>query len=103
MFTLSMVAMTSFVVMLYLLGVYAFSGVIDILRAFEAKNYGSSAWMLKLLGGLVYIVFAVVLLIIGFFVGNSALLVYGFCVSLVYSAVVRIITAFRKTAIVFIA
>ena len=36
------------------------------------------------------------------FLGNERLVEFIFCFSLVYSAVIRIITAFRRTAVIYI-
>ena len=41
-------------------------------------------------------------LILGVILGDKNILVYGFAISVVYAGVMRIITAFRKTAIVYI-
>ncbi len=87
----------------YLLAVFAFSGGIDILRALEAKRYGAPSWKLKLISGCVTIAAAAAIGIAGFCFGSPELAVYGYCVSLLYLAVVRLIAAFRKTAVIYIA
>ena len=47
-------------------------------------------------------IIAIALIIFGLFRGKMELLVYGYCVSLVYSAITRIIISLRRTAIVYI-
>lgn len=101
-FTASVSALDNFIVLIYLLVIYVFSGFIDIMRALEAKRVGSASWKLRLIGGIAGVVFAVLLVIIGIFAGNSSFLVYGYGISMVYSGVLRLIAAFRKTAIVYI-
>ena len=101
-FTMSMVSMSSVIILLYLLGVFAFTGFVDILRAFESKRVGSSIWKFKLLSGSVSVILAILMLILGVILGNKQILVYGFCISLVYAGVMRIVTAFRKTAVIYI-
>ena len=102
-FTSSIATMSDrFIVLVYLLVIYAFTGVVDVLRAVEAKNTGGSGWTLKLTRGIVSLSFVVALFIIGFIVGRSDIFVYGFCVSLAYSAVMQFVSAFRKTSIVYI-
>ncbi|MCR4604994.1 MAG: hypothetical protein K5639_03240 [Eubacterium sp.] len=102
-FTLSIPAMDNkLFVMIYLLGIYAFTGVVDMLRALEAKEAGSSGWRLKLGRGIGGLIFVVVLVIVGFIIGREDVFVYGYALSLAYSAVMRIIAAFRRTAIVYI-
>ena len=100
-FTGSVVSMSSFIILFYLLGIFAFTGLIDVLRAFEAKRVGG-AWKAKLISGSVSVIFALAMLIIGVILGNDDILVYGFGVSLIYAGAVRIYTAFRKTAVVYI-
>ena len=102
-FTSSITSMNSrFIVLLYLLVIYAFTGVVDVLRAMEAKQNGSAGWRLKLSRGIIGLTFTVALFVIGFIIGRTDIFVYGYCFSLVYSAVMRIVAAFRRTAIVYI-
>ena len=84
---------------LYLLAVYAFSGAIDILRALEAKKYQASSWKFSLVSGIISVVIAILCIV---FIGSTNMIVYLYSAGLIYSAIVRIVTAFRKTAIVYI-
>jgi hypothetical protein len=99
MFTMMMTDIPRIYVVLYLLAVYAFSGVVDILRALEAKKYQAPAWRLSLISGILNV--AVAILCVAF-IGSASMIVYLYCAGLIFSAVVRIVTAFRKTAIVYI-
>lgn len=87
---------------LYLLGLYAFSGGIDIMRALEARRFESPSWRFSLVSGIINIVLAVLALIAGVFLRSQNLLVYIFCLGMIYSSCARIVTAFRKTAVVYI-
>ena len=100
--TTTMISMSSLVIVFYLLGIYAFSGVVDILRGLDAKKNGAASWRFKLISGVLNVLFALALVIIGWFIGDTGILVYGYCISPAYSAVMRIINAFRKTEIVYI-
>jgi len=100
-FTGSLASMNSFIILFYLLGVFAFSGFIDVLRAFEAKRIGG-AWKYKLVSGCVSVLYAILMLILGVILGDKDILVYGFSSSLFYTGAVRIANAFRRTAIVYI-
>jgi uncharacterized membrane protein HdeD (DUF308 family) len=97
----TLMSVSSAMVIFYLLGIYAFTGGISVLRAFEAKKYGG-AWKLKLITGIIGLGLAVALVVLGFAFGLTQYLVYGFCLSIAYSAVVRIVSAFRPTAMVYI-
>lgn len=101
-FTVSMTTTDDYIILIYLLGIYLFSGLIDILRALEAKKLSAPSWKFKFTNGVIMICFAAVLIIFGLFRGKMELLVYGYCVSLVYSAITRIIISLRRTAIVYI-
>ena len=88
-------------VVLYLAAISGFSGVIGILRAFEAKGIGSH-WKLTFAHGAVNILFAVAVIVFGFVLKMPEQAVYVYVISLLYSAVMTIISAFRRTAIVYI-
>lgn len=98
-FTLTMTNVPHLYLILYMLGTHAFGGVINILRALEAKRNGAASWKLKTSQGIVNLIVAVLCL---FSLESTRLLVILYCLGLVYSAVVRIISAFRKNAIVYI-
>ena len=86
-------------ILLYLVGMQLFGGAIDILKFRETVKMGGSAWKLPLSQGMLSVVLAACCLL---FFGNNTLLVALYCVSLVYSAVIRILEAFRRTPIVYI-
>ena len=98
-FTASMVSTPRVYLILYLLCAHAFSGVVDILRGREAKSYGGKTWRLNIVHGAVNILVALACVV---FLRSTDILVYIYCAGLIYSALVRIVTALRKTAIVYI-
>jgi|GEM_PF-454045 len=86
-------------VMLYLASIHAFSRAVGIMRTLESKRVGTGSWRLRLLHGVVDLLQALLCLI---FIGSVQLAVYIYVAGLIYSAIFRIITAFRRTAIVYI-
>ena len=100
-FTGSIASMNSFIIVFYLFGIFAFAGFVNVLRAFEVKRFGG-AWRFKLFSGIISVLFALLMLVLGVILGDRNILVYGFAVSLIYSGVMRLVTAFKKTAIVYI-
>ena len=98
MFALMLTDIPRFYIVLYLLVIYAFSGVIGILRSLEAKKY-RAPWKLILVSGLINMTVAVLCIV---FIKRGDMIVYFYSAGLIYSAAVRIFTAFRKTAIVYI-
>ncbi|MCR5651377.1 MAG: hypothetical protein K6F86_09385 [Lachnospiraceae bacterium] len=82
-------------ILLYLIGIHAFSGVVEILRAMEAKKTVAGPWKIKFSHGVVNFILAIACLI---FIrqSNTALIIYS--LGLMYSAVVRFLSAFGRTA-----
>ena len=87
-----------FYIILYLIGYHAFAGVIDVLRALEAKRFEGS-WRLNMALGAVNLLLAAACLA---FAGSPRILIYIYSAGLVSSACARIASAFEKTAIVYI-
>ena len=97
--TLSFSDIPKIFIMMYLIGIHAFSGVIEVLRAMEARKTVEGPWKLKFSHGAINLALAAACLI---FIGylNISVLIYS--AGLIYSAVIRIISSFRKTAFVLI-
>ena len=98
-FTLSLSSVPQIYIILYLAAVHLFTGGVDILSAIDSKRSGSPAWKLKLAGGILSVLIALTCILFG---RNQTLAVYIYCSGLIYSAIFKIISAFRKTAIVYI-
>ncbi len=101
-FTLSVSQNQSLFIVFYLLGAYAFSGVMDIMRALEARKLEAPSWKLSFSEGILNIAFAAAAVFFGLFRGDMRDLTAIYAAGLVYSAVLKLISAFRKTAIVYI-
>ena len=101
-FTLTLNNISDVYIILYLLGAHAFAGVVDVLLALDAKRIESSSWRLKFATGLGNLTIAVAAIVFGFILGNHEAVAYFYGIGLLYSGVLRIINAFRKTAIVYI-
>ena len=87
---------------IYIAAVSCFTGVISILKAREEKAGGAPRWMGKMIYGAAYIIMALAVIVCGFVMKMPESAVYVYAVGLVYSAADRIISAFRRTAIVYI-
>lgn len=86
-------------ILLYLAVIHAFSGIVEILRTNELKTYGGKAWRMKLFHGIVNIMMAA-FCILFFRKQNTAVYIYS--VGLIYSGIIRMVTAFRRTTFMFI-
>ena len=85
-------------IILYLAGWHAFSGLVSLLRAREARKY-KGHWKLSAVYGIGNIAVAIFCLI---FSKSAKILTGIYCAGLVYSAGIRMISSFRRTEIVFI-
>jgi uncharacterized membrane protein HdeD (DUF308 family) len=97
-FTGSLTKVPLIYVMLYLIAINMFSGGIEILRALEAKKYGS-AWKMTLVSGIVSVLMAIVCLI---FIKSTKWAVMIYALGVIYSGAMRIAQSFRKTTMVYI-
>ena len=101
-FTLSISDQHGVFIVLYLLGAHAFSGMIDILRAREARQFEAPSWKISLAEGIANIGVAVVAVVFGLILGNMRSLTMIYAAGLIYSAFLNLLSVFRKTAIVYI-
>ncbi len=95
----SLTSIPKIYILLYLIGIHAFSGVVEILRSMESKKTVEGPWKLKFAHGLINFLIAFACLIC-ISRSNTALLIYS--LGLIGSAIVRIFSAFRKTAFIVI-
>lgn len=101
-FTLTIMDIPLLYVMLYLLIVHAFAGLVDILKALEARKIESPVWKKSMSYGILNLLVGL-LPFLGILTHNSLrIAVYTYSAGLIYSALVRIAGSFRKTAIVYI-
>lgn len=101
-FTLSITQRAGILIALYLLGLNAFSGAVDIMRALEARRFQAGSWRLNLAEGILNIGFAVLAVAFGLIRRDMQHLTWVYASGLFYSGVLGLISAFRKTAIVYI-
>ncbi|MCR4740400.1 MAG: DUF308 domain-containing protein [Lachnospiraceae bacterium] len=97
--SLSLTTVPKIYVLLYLASVHAFSGFVEIMRADETKQSGSKNYRMKLMHGIINILLAVCCII---FIKKTHTAVIIYCLGLIYSGIVRIITAFRRQVFVYI-
>ena len=97
-FTLALSDMPKLYLALYIVGVYAFSGVVDIMRSLEARSYEAS-WRMNFAAGAANVAVAILCMA---FIGSADMLAYVYGAGLIYSAIMRFINTFRRTAVVYI-
>lgn len=86
-------------IIIYLMIMHAFSGLLEFLRALEEKKYGSKSWRLKLCHGIVNLTIVVLCIV---FIQNNSTTIIIFASGIIYSAIIRIITGFRKSSFLYV-
>lgn len=94
----SLVWVPQIYILLYLTGTMAFSGLVDMLRAKESKDI-DGPWKMKMFQGATEIGVAVLCVL---FLRTTDYVVDIFAVGLIFSAVMRILSAFRRTPVIMI-
>ena len=98
-FALTLSDVPGLYVMVYLLFIHGFAGVVNILRAVEARGMQAGSWRLSLATGIANLL---VLAACVLFAYSEEKLVLIYAIGLAYSALLRIASAFRRSAIVYI-
>ena len=98
-FTLSLANVSKIIIILYLFGSHALSGGIDIMRALEAKKFGAPHWRFRLTYGIINIAVGVICVIL---INHFEFSVVIYALGLIFSAVSRVISVFRKTTVAYI-
>ena len=86
---------------IYMAALHAFGGLISMLRASESRKIRAQ-WRLRMASGITELLMAIVISVIAIVFGKPDAAVYVYGAGLVYSAVLRIAQAFRRTDIVYI-
>lgn len=89
-------------IVLYLAGLLAFSGVVEILAGLEARKLKAPAYRTHMINGATDLFVAIAVLIGGFVINSITIVMYGYGAGLIYTGAVRIGAAFRRTSIVYI-
>ena len=100
--TAAMVAGAGTYIAMYLAGMHAFTGVVDIPRSREAKKAGAHDWYWTAINGGVNLVIAIAVIVGGVFLESTETVVYIYAAGVISYGIQRIVAVFRKTAIVYI-
>ena len=87
--------------LIYISLLHVFTGAVSSLRANESRRIGAP-WKLKMAYGITNIFLAAAVLISGIAFNQLKVAVWAYAIGISYTAIMRIITAFRKTEIVYI-
>lgn len=100
-FTLTTITIPKIYLICHLLISHGFSGLVDMLKAVEDKKLHATSWRMSFIYGLGNLLTAVAALTC--VLNNStALVVDIYCIGLAYSGIMQMVSAFRRTAIIYI-
>ena len=85
--------------MLYLIGIFGATGFIRLLKVFEVKRSGGKFWAVTFIIGVGRVIIAIVSL---FFLDSLTVMSALFCVGLLNTAASHFMTAFRRSAVVYV-
>lgn len=100
-FTLTAMTIPKIYLIGHLLISHGFSGLVDMMKAMEDKRLQASSWRMSFVQGLGNLVSAVAALTC-LMNESIELVTYIYCAGLIYSALMQMVSACRKTAIVYI-
>ncbi len=100
MFTGSLTDIPQLHIVAYLFAVHLVTGGLSVARGVEAKKAGASLWRFSMSYGIANLLIAAACLASLWL--QEEVLVYAYAIGLAYAACVRIASAFRRTAIIYI-
>ncbi len=98
-FTMALSDIPRIYLALYLMFINVFSAVLEIVRGIDAMRKKSPSWKFSMSQGIINLVLAFFCVV---FIRSETVLVYIFCFGMLYNGIVKVISAFRRTAIVYI-
>ena len=98
-FMLVLTQVPTFYIMIYLIICHAFTGLVDLLNALESRKMKVASWPYGFIRGLFGILFSLVCLL---FIDSTNIMVYLYSATLILRSLSSMITATRRTAMVYI-
>jgi uncharacterized membrane protein HdeD (DUF308 family) len=89
-------------IMIYLMLLHFFRGLIGVLRGRESKITGSPSWKFEFMNGVFNIGLVVILTSCGFMFNSESVVVIVYGIGLMYAGISRIVSAFKRTSIVYV-
>lgn len=100
-FTMTAITIPKIYLVCHLLISHGFSGIVDMLKAYEDKKMEASSWRMSFLYGFGNLLISVAALTCAVCQLNW-LVVDIYCIGLAYSGIMQMTSAFRRTAIIYI-
>lgn len=87
---------------IYLLAIHGFTGVIDIKGATDAIINGGGSWRIRFFTGIINLAMAVTAFIYGMVYHDLRTVVFIYATGICYTGIMRMLDAFRRTAVAYI-
>ena len=100
-FTMTVITIPKIYLICHLLVSHGFSGVVDMLKAYEDKKMEASSWRMSFVYGLGNLLISLTALSCAV-VRLNWLVVDIYSIGLAYSGIMQMVSAFRRTAIIYI-
>lgn len=100
-FTMTVITIPKIYLVCHLLISHGFSGIVDMLKAYEDKKLEASSWRMSFVYGFGNLVISIAALGCAF-AGLNWLVVDIYSAGLAYSGIMQIVSSFRRTAIIYI-
>jgi len=98
-FAMELLDKASAILIIYVVAIHLIYGVLGIVRAVSNKKDGNSGWKIDFAQGIGNLILVALCLI---FIKHVEIPVYIYGAGVIYSAVLKIITSLKKTAIVYV-
>jgi uncharacterized membrane protein HdeD (DUF308 family) len=98
-FAMTLIDQAKILTLIYIIGSHAVVAVLGMIRAVGNKKDNNPGWKIDLAQGIGAIIQITICIV---FIRSDLIPVYSYCVYAVYSAVLMIIRAFKKNAIVYV-
>lgn len=100
-FTMTVITIPKIYLVCHLLISHGFSGIVDMLKAYEDKKLEASSWRMSFVYGFGNLVISIAALGCAF-AGLNWLVVDIYSAGLAYSGIMQMVSAFRRTAVIYI-
>ena len=98
-FSLTLLDKTAFVSIIYVVTIHLVAGILGIVRAIGNKKDGNTGWKIDLAQGIGNLILVTLCLI---FIRHVEIIVFIYGAGVIYSAILKIISSFKRTAIVYV-
>ena len=98
-FSSMLLMVPTYYILLYMLAGILIAGAVTLLHAFESRQYGSRQWKSRMVIGLIHVAACGIGLV---YIRNLSLLMWIYGLDILVMALERVLTAFKRTAVIYV-